>query len=283
MVRVLFEERDAEAILRLQPPRENELDRVIWHESSNGQYSVKGAYRKACEMREGGGDLIAEGEWRKLWRLNIPPKMRHLLWRAARGVIPTRHALNRRGIVVEDVCGLCNVDGEDTKHLFLTCEVARSCWRVANAEELVTGAVVEDNDWCRWCMETIRTASEDKITCMAAVVWGLWKERNDRVWNQKSKPEEVIVRMAQEAIDEWRGAAQHRRGGPRQVPSSCTRWHKPPPTFFKVNCDAATFVERNLFGIGIVIRDENGELHGYRMEVMQGCPPVKEYLSQKRH
>ncbi|CAN1838057.1 hypothetical protein LINPERHAP1_LOCUS35313 [Linum perenne] len=30
----------------------------------------------------------------------------------------------------------------------------------------------------------------------------------------------------------------------------------------------------------IVIRDENGELHGYRMEVMQGCPPTKECEAQ---
>ncbi|CAN1138781.1 hypothetical protein LINPERHAP2_LOCUS10887 [Linum perenne] len=51
-----------------------------------------------------------EGEWRNIWKLEIPPKMQNLLWRAARDVVPSRAALRRRG-VVPGVWMLCGCPG----------------------------------------------------------------------------------------------------------------------------------------------------------------------------
>ncbi|CAN1315847.1 hypothetical protein LINPERPRIM_LOCUS29851, partial [Linum perenne] len=56
----------------------------------------------------------------------------------------------------------------------------------------------------------------------------------------------------------------------------CDKWHTPAPTFIKINCDAALFAEHHAFGIGLVARDEDGVLIGYKMMNRQGCPPVKE-------
>ncbi|CAN1293839.1 hypothetical protein LINPERPRIM_LOCUS22206 [Linum perenne] len=136
--------------------------------------------------------------------------MHHLLWRIACGVIPTRRALNRRGIEVEDACGLCNGTSETSEHLFIACEVAKRCWRIAEAEDLVADAEMKGEDWRSWCMETIRSARDDKLTAMVAVIWGLWKERKDRVWEKCSKPEEVFMKLSFKAIAEWRSAAGRR-------------------------------------------------------------------------
>ncbi|CAN1292582.1 hypothetical protein LINPERPRIM_LOCUS21643 [Linum perenne] len=217
MIQALFVERDAEAILKLQPPREEVEDRVVWNLSKDGQYSVKGAYSLAGDLAGGNGFLHVEGEWRKLWRLELPPRMKHHLWRAARGVLPTRGALNARGVVMEDRCGLCNAEGEDVTHLFLTCEVAKRCWGVAGGADVLEGADGEGEDWGWWCMRIIRTKSQEEVRRMAMVVWGLWKERNERVWNQKSMTEEMVIKMATDAVEEWREVVMRRTGVVREM------------------------------------------------------------------
>ncbi|CAN1159826.1 hypothetical protein LINPERPRIM_LOCUS22058 [Linum perenne] len=45
-----------------------------------------------------------------------------------------RTTLRRRGIEVEDVCGLCSMPGESIEHLLLECVVARDCWTVAGLQ-----------------------------------------------------------------------------------------------------------------------------------------------------
>ncbi|CAN1243750.1 hypothetical protein LINPERPRIM_LOCUS5802 [Linum perenne] len=88
--------------------------------------------------------------------------MRYLLWRMAQGVLPTGNALNGRGVAIEDKCGLCNVDGEDVNHLFLQCEVARRCWAVVGATNLLMRVDGAEVDWSRWCMGVINSNMKEK-------------------------------------------------------------------------------------------------------------------------
>ncbi|CAN1797153.1 Putative AC transposase [Linum perenne] len=48
------------------------------------------------------------GEWRSLWGLNIPAKVKNLLWRLAKGVVPHRVRLCSCGIDVPNLCGVCS-------------------------------------------------------------------------------------------------------------------------------------------------------------------------------
>ncbi|CAN1223742.1 hypothetical protein LINPERPRIM_LOCUS2142 [Linum perenne] len=287
LVRALFVERDVEAILKLQPPCGEEEDQMLWRVSNNGEYSVKSAYRLIHDETVANEGLRVEGEWDGLWKLDVPPKVRHWLWRSVRGVLPTTSSLRRRRIEVEDKCGLCSRNGETVEHLFLHCDVARECWRKVGMEELLPqGESQEDRvvwrlgkdgeytvrsayrsllmereevedllvegewnkvgtgnvGWNAWCMEVLKNESMATQVNMVAVLWGLWKEQNDRVWNHTSKPERMTVQTAKDAIEDWERVQERVRGGARQV----------------------------------VNRDEDGELIGYKMERRNGCPPVKE-------
>ncbi|CAN1844985.1 Transposon TX1 uncharacterized 149 kDa protein [Linum perenne] len=277
IVRSVFVDRDIDAILKLRPLRPDMEDRVIWRWSLNGEYTVRSAYHALMQARPTMEELRVDGDWRKLWNIDVPPKMRHLMWRIARNVVPTRHAIMHRGIPgVEDKCGLCGNGYETVEHLFLDCEVARRCWQVAGADEVLPPGVSESNTWTNWYMKVIRDGSTETQRKVAIVTWALWKERNDRVWNQTSKPEEVCIRQSTDAVMDWvsmqgRGLCPRRREEGR-----CDRWHRPPPTYVKINCDAAINVRGQSFGIGVVIRDEEGNLVGFKMENRIGCPPVKE-------
>ena len=48
--------------------------------------------------------------WCKIWKLSIPSKIKHFLWRALINSLPTKMNLKKRGVQVWEVCDRCGVD-----------------------------------------------------------------------------------------------------------------------------------------------------------------------------
>ena len=54
----------------------------------------------------------------------MPRKVNIFIWRLMLDRIPTRNAIKRRGMEIENVlCPICNVEEENLMHLFGRCEV----------------------------------------------------------------------------------------------------------------------------------------------------------------
>ncbi|CAN1316704.1 hypothetical protein LINPERPRIM_LOCUS30158 [Linum perenne] len=77
-------------------------------------------------------------------------KMKHMVWRAVRGVLPTKETLQRRGIEVEWNCGVSNGNPETPWHLLLDCEVARDCWQEAGVSREVVKLKEEIESFNEW-------------------------------------------------------------------------------------------------------------------------------------
>ncbi|KAF2296817.1 hypothetical protein GH714_005145 [Hevea brasiliensis] len=80
-------------------------------------------------------DSEMKGNWDRLWKLQIPPKVRDFLWPIARNVIPTRERLQQKGLDVEDDCLFCGahkdfVHEEDLRNQ--SCVLAWSIWSALN-------------------------------------------------------------------------------------------------------------------------------------------------------
>ena len=43
----------------------------------------------------------------RLWKALIPNKIKNFMWRLAKNILPTRHNLQRKGIVLDTSCPLC--------------------------------------------------------------------------------------------------------------------------------------------------------------------------------
>lgn len=76
LIEVLFPREIVPNILAIHIPSVARQDELIWRLSKNGVFSVKSAYFEALRMHsvwEG----VGEGEevWRKVWGLNLPPKL----------------------------------------------------------------------------------------------------------------------------------------------------------------------------------------------------------------
>jgi hypothetical protein len=68
------------------------------------------------------------GSWNLIWRAKIPPKMKNLLWRISRNILPTRLKLNSRGVQCPTSCVVCNTEDEDIMHVFFMCQKSVQCW-----------------------------------------------------------------------------------------------------------------------------------------------------------
>ncbi|CAN1137051.1 hypothetical protein LINPERHAP2_LOCUS9817 [Linum perenne] len=71
---------------------------MVWHYSKHGKYTVRSAYRVMMEKVNRRTHLNVARDWNKIWSLEIPPKVKHFIWRLGRGVVPTRPTLLGRGI-----------------------------------------------------------------------------------------------------------------------------------------------------------------------------------------
>ena len=108
-------------------------DVLVWKENRSQSFSVKSAYRFTIRMKEQTRieHSTANTErpiWRKLWKLNVPPKVRMFLWRACANVLPTKENLNRRRVQVDPRCKICCQQPELVGHLLWECLMAQNVW-----------------------------------------------------------------------------------------------------------------------------------------------------------
>nr|XP_023928573.1 uncharacterized protein LOC112039899 [Quercus suber] len=97
------------------------------------------------------------------------------------------------------------------------------------------------------------------IEKIIAVCWGIWKDRNEKRMGGSGKPGRVILKNALNLVDEY-SSANFKSQEVRPGVGPMTIWHPPDPEQYKVNVDGAVFEHRKKAGIGVVIRDECGEV-----------------------
>ena len=122
---------EARTILNI-PLSHNLLEeQIIWVGNKNGEFSVKSAYYIVVGVL----DTMEEGEssssdsrcplWKKLWHLNILPKVRIVAWKMCMNALPTFVNLQRKGVNLCEICPTCGKEPESTLHILVNCEVAK--------------------------------------------------------------------------------------------------------------------------------------------------------------
>ena len=65
------------------------------------------------------------GFWSSIWKLQVPGKLKHFLWRACTNSLPTIINLMKRRVLSDPVCHLCGQYLEDTMHAQWGCEAVK--------------------------------------------------------------------------------------------------------------------------------------------------------------
>lgn len=120
-----------------------------------------------------------------------------------------------------------------------------------------------------------------ELNKFAMVAWPIWKCRNKLRSKEDSTLIHKIYKSALTLLAEFQ-QKKLRIVGPRQ--SSPNQWKPPSPNSVKVNFDGAMFSDSYEAGLGVVIRNERGEVRASLSEkiVMPSLVEVLEMLASKR-
>jgi len=121
-----------------------------------------------------------------IWHKQVPLRASIFAWRLLRDRIPTKSNLMAQGVIDYEAC-LC-VAGcsivEDARHLFLACSCFGSIWPLLRSWIGFDGVdhnIISDHftqfTYCKCVLKSRRS--------FLRLVWVLWTERNNRLFNQK--------------------------------------------------------------------------------------------------
>ncbi|KAJ8899612.1 hypothetical protein K2173_018586 [Erythroxylum novogranatense] len=205
-----------------------------WRWEGQGDYSVKSAYK----MLQDCASVTDEGEcllWRLLWKLQVPPKVKHFLWCALSNILTTKLNLYRKKIVDDALCPLCQEAPESVDHAFLWCTKVWYCWDRLALVRPIGNTVI----WGH------------RLSSAPAVLWAV----------------HTACREWEEANSIMSGSVHHgaRAGHP-------TRWSPPMVGQYKCNFDAALDVSTQRISYGSLIRDHQGNIIHMFAKIFYGPP-----------
>lgn len=122
-----MEPEDVARILQTPLPPRGVPDRFVWHYARTGRYSVKTGYQLASRLCHD-QTLEFPGEWNRIWRIKLPPKVKDCLWRICINVLPTKVNLFIKHVVQDKACVFCGYCEETLWLLFVTCPYVIECW-----------------------------------------------------------------------------------------------------------------------------------------------------------
>ena len=95
-------------------------DRWLWTEGESS-FLVASAYR-FITFEISDSPTMVNFPFRSFCNCDVPSKVLAFSWRLILDMLPTRVALVRKGVLVEDGgCVFCRADRKDSQHLFLGC------------------------------------------------------------------------------------------------------------------------------------------------------------------
>lgn len=201
-----------------------------------------------------------------MWKLQVPPKVKNLVWRAASNCLPTKSLLRSKHVQVDSACPLCQQQRESISHCLVQCSFARSCWARIEADTNMAVGI----SFATWLDGCLRASQGETRKMIAMVCWAIWTARNDQVWNNKGATVDGVIGLARTTLNQW-SKAQDRSKVPTAAfltaEDGSERWSKPVGTVLKINVDAALFAEAGKYSSACVVRDTRGQF----LEAISSC------------
>jgi ribonuclease HI len=238
-------------------------DKLIWSEENDGIYSVRTGYRKLMKDINKGYGPHREVGWSSIWKIRAPPKVKHLLWRICRDCVPTRVRLRSRCVQCPIECPLCLTHEEDECHLFFNCGAVRDAWNAMELSHIIQPRLHMFTNPKELIFDICMQESDISASRTATLMWFIWQNRNNKVWNDSSSNAHQLGIQAATYWNQWAAvngllADQQQRVQPVITATNIMQWQQPTHRYLKCNVDASFFTAAASTGCGWVLRDYRG-------------------------
>ncbi|XP_050245997.1 uncharacterized protein LOC126694011 [Quercus robur] len=239
-----FNRYDAEAIYRIPLSRRCVPDKLFWLYNKNGRYSVRSGYHTARYLWN---ELKQEGEgsnprssseiWARIWKFRLPNKIKVFMWRACHNILPTLERLRQQRIIENALCPICMQAPETIIHALWECGVAQDVWAGCSHRVLQKGLTAQVSVF-RLVEELMQKLPEDALEFFL-------------------EPG-TLNEWARNLLAEYKDA-QALLALPAPAGSSLL-WRPLDGSTYKLNFDAAVFLDSSASGVGVMIKNASGQV-----------------------
>lgn len=188
-----------------------------------------------------------------MWNLQIHPKAKMFLWRAARDILPHGSNLSRKGIENVGKCERCGLL-ETNSHVLKDCQWARDMWQnvmdVADIPHQVT--------FREWIGTITERRKQYEVEIFAVCAWQIWCARNDLCFEKIYITLDHCYKKATDLLEEFKRA--NISYSTFQNMRANVKWSPLELGYVKVNVDAAINLKEGRFGLGVKVRNSDGNL-----------------------
>jgi ribonuclease HI len=258
LIHTLFLPYDAEAILKIPISARGPPDKLIWHATRDGKFSVRSGYHlllkdyrvstPGCSRHEDPDSL-----WKTIWAAQVPAKIQTFLWRACQESLPTKSGLYRRRVVPHPFCEFCSNQVEDGLHALWSCPILSQAWN--QIPEFSVFRQTSFSSFSTLARHILKNGSDLLFEKFGIISWLLWHTHNQRRLHLPSEEYVSIWSRAQNLLKDYLAIHDAKPVKQKPVP---VKWKPPVFNSFKANFDGAFSKESNAGGIGVVIRDKQG-------------------------
>jgi hypothetical protein len=177
------------------------VDRWKWKPGLLGIFSVSSCYSVLIEshpIEELEAILLAA--IKKLWRVDVPSKFLVFGWRLILDRLPTRSALNHRGILLNHndlSCVFYSLNVEDRGHLFFGCQFTLGVWTaISNWIGKIIRTGLDCYDHFLMFGNLVRTKKGGRRVSRLiwlVAMWSIWKMRNDVIFKGVTPDATTII------------------------------------------------------------------------------------------
>ncbi|KAL8483316.1 hypothetical protein ACS0TY_026124 [Phlomoides rotata] len=158
-------------------------DELVWRFSKNGIYSSRPGYVDGTSSEEGadlGGNTVC---WSLIWELDVPPKVRFIMWKLVHGILPTSINLLCRFVDVDPLCCRCGRNIETEEHLFHTCAWVASFWESNTGDFMQFTGTDGGRPVPAWVLESLAAIPDSENRAVFAVqLWNIWFSINQLIF-----------------------------------------------------------------------------------------------------
>ncbi|KAK9987671.1 hypothetical protein SO802_027910 [Lithocarpus litseifolius] len=173
-------------------------------------------------------------------------------WRSALGEVEIGAVWTRPS------CAQCHNFPEDSLHAIWSCEAISGVW--STLEWLRQTAPPHPSSFSELLVCFLSSREEFRAELFVIIVWFLWNRRNAIHFGRPPLPVDSICSKAGNYLQEFLEAQTEEPVPPRPPPLQ--QWRPPDPHCLKINFDAAVFRQSSLASVGVVVRNNVGEVEG---------------------
>ncbi|KAK9999971.1 hypothetical protein SO802_019574 [Lithocarpus litseifolius] len=191
--------------------------------------------------------------WNKIWALNVPNKVKTLIWRACKNSLPTKANLFRRKIIPDGRCEICKQEDEDIMHAFYRCPALQSLKNSIPAWN--QGSLKQST--CFTDFIGFIFAGTANPTLFSLVLWNLGNRLNNLKLGKPTLPLDKVLEHSRERQLESHSSPMM---STKQRRMQTATWTPPQDNWYKINFDGVTFADDRSAGLGVVMLNKEGRV-----------------------